>query len=180
MNNTSQQEIALPDYTLKTVLRVCLWLFITTTGLLAFIIYDPDILSPLIKTGLPLDQISGLPILGNAIRTAESPQISVQELKELIDTKATNFVLVDVRTPAEYQLAHIPGAILVPLTDIENGTGIAKIKSLVHGHRLITYCSTGFRSHQTLAILRRMGIQGTNLTGGIQAWRQEIDPNDRI
>jgi adenylyltransferase/sulfurtransferase len=78
-------------------------------------VYNPDILRPIIKAGIPLQIASGLPIIGSAIQQAVVPEITVQELKKLIDSKATDFILIDVREPEEYAIAHVPSSILVPL-----------------------------------------------------------------
>ncbi len=104
-------------------------------------------------------------------------EMTVVELKQLIDSGADDFVLVDVRNPHEYDIARIPGAVLVPLPDIENGSGVAKVKELLNGHRLIAHCKMGGRSAKALAILKeKAGIEGTNVKGGINAWSQEVDP----
>ncbi len=161
----------------KVWLRIFLGLVIIGSAILTSGIYNPNIFKVFIKAGLPLNSLTSLPILGDAIRAAESPQISVQELKKLIDAHDTSLLLVDVRSPEEYQYSHIQGAILVPLTDIEKGTGINKIKSLLPGHKLITYCSVGIRSNRALDNLRHASIQGTNLTGGITEWQRIIEPS---
>ena len=104
-------------------------------------------------------------------------EMTVVQLKQLIDSGADDFVLVDVRNPHEYDIARIPGAVLVPLPDIENGPGVAKVKELLNGHRLIAHCKMGGRSAKALAILKeKAGIEGTNVKGGINAWSQEVDP----
>jgi rhodanese-related sulfurtransferase len=86
-------------------------------------------------------------------------------------------VLLDVRNPNEYEIARIPGAVMVPLPDIENGDGVAKVKELVNGHRLIVHCKGGVRSAKALGILKEHGIEGTNVKGGILAWSREVDPS---
>ena len=108
---------------------------------------------------------------------AEIPEMTVQELKALMDSGAQDYVLVDVRNPNEYEIAKIPGAILVPLSEIENGPGVEKIRNLVNGHRLLVHCKMGGRSAKALGILKQAGIEGINIKGGINAWSQEIDPS---
>lgn len=102
-------------------------------------------------------------------------EITVQELKEILDSDAKDYVLLDVRNPGEYEIAKIPGSVLVPLPDIESGEGIGKVKELLNGHRLIAHCKMGGRSAKALGILQEAGIQGTNVKGGITAWSREID-----
>jgi adenylyltransferase/sulfurtransferase len=103
----------------------------------------------------------------------------VKELKFLLDSHPQDYVLIDVRNPNEYEIAKIPGSILIPLPDIENGSGVEKVKELVDvkGHRLIAHCKMGVRSARALSILKEFGINGINVKGGILAWSQEVDPS---
>ncbi len=110
-------------------------------------------------------------------RKMEISEMTVQELKQLIDSGAKDFVLVDVRNPHEYDIAKIPGSVLVPLPDIERGEGVEKVKELLNGYRLIAHCKMGGRSAKALAILKDAGIEGTNVKGGITAWSREVDPS---
>lgn len=107
----------------------------------------------------------------------EMEEMTVQQLKELLDSGADDFVLVDVRNPNEYDIAKIPGSILVPLPDIEQGSGVEKIKEILNGHRLIAHCKMGGRSAKALGILKEAGINGINVKGGIIAWSREVDPS---
>jgi len=159
------------------LLRIGLWTGAIAVSILAYVIYHPNSLKPLIQAGLPLDSLSSIPVIGDSIRAAEAPQISVQALKQLIDSKAANFILVDVRTPEEYSDAHIPGAVSIPLAEIEQGIGIAKIKALTPSHQVITYCTAGKRSNKALELLRKARIQSSNVNGGIRDWRKQIDPS---
>jgi adenylyltransferase/sulfurtransferase len=110
-------------------------------------------------------------------RQKEMQEITVQELKQLLDKGAKDFVLLDVRNPSEYEIAKIPGSVLVPLSEIENGQGVEKVKELLNGHRLIAHCKFGSRSTKALGILKDAGIEGTNVKGGISAWSKEVDPS---
>lgn len=140
------------------------------------VIHQPDLLKPLIQAGVPLHALSGLPKIGDAILAAEIPQVTVQQLQQLIDSKA-NILLVDVRTVDEFNKEKIPGAVSVPLTDIEQGAGVSKIQSMLHGQKLIAYCTSGYRSGKALLRLRKAGIDGTQVKGGITAWHAEIAPS---
>ena len=103
--------------------------------------------------------------------------ISVGELKTLLDAGGDDIVLLDVRMPQEAEIATIPGAVLVPLDQIENGTAIEQVRELAAGKRLYAHCKLGGRSAKALIALKREGIEGINVTGGIDAWSQEIDPS---
>jgi sulfur-carrier protein adenylyltransferase/sulfurtransferase len=106
---------------------------------------------------------------------AAMAEMSVVELKKVIDSGVDDYVLLDVRNPNEYEIARIPGSVLVPLPDIENGQGVEKVRSLVNGHRLIVHCKMGGRSAKAIGILKDAGINSTNVKGGIQAWSREVD-----
>ena len=129
---------------------------------------------PVIEKLIDYEQFCGIPQA--AAEEPELPEMTVTELKELLDSGADDFVLVDVRNPPEVEIATIPGAILVPLPDIETGKGVEKVKELVNGgKKLIAHCKMGGRSAKALGILKDAGIEGTNVKGGIRAWSQEVD-----
>ena len=137
----------------------------------------PNPIRPVIDKLIDYEQFCGIPQAQaeEAKQQMEVQEMTVKELKALLDSGAKDFVLLDVRNPHEYQIAKIPGSVLVPLPDIENGDGVAKVKDLLNGHRLIAHCKMGGRSAKALAILKEAGITGTNVKGGINAWSQEVD-----
>ena len=102
--------------------------------------------------------------------------ISVTELKALLDGDAGDLALVDVRNPAEAEIVVIPSAVLIPLSTIESGEAIEQVRSLAEGRRLFVHCKLGMRSAKAAQLLAEHGIQATNLTGGIDAWAQDVDP----
>ncbi len=132
---------------------------------------------PVIEKLIDYEQFCGIPQAQAEAAQQQSaiPEMSVQELKQLLDSGENGFVLIDVRNPHEYEIARIPGAVLIPLPEIEQGAGVDKVRELVNGHRLIVHCKMGGRSAKALAILKAVGIEGTNVVGGITAWSREID-----
>ncbi|MEH2090413.1 molybdopterin-synthase adenylyltransferase MoeB [Nostoc sp.] len=137
----------------------------------------PNPIRPVIEKLIDYEEFCGIPQAKaeEAKQQLESQEMTVKDLKELLDSGAKDFVLLDVRNPHEYDIAKIPGSVLVPLPDIENGNGVAKVKEILNGHRLIAHCKMGGRSAKALAILKEAGIVGTNVKGGITAWSREID-----
>ena len=101
--------------------------------------------------------------------------ISVSELKALLDSGADDVLLLDVRNPQEAEIATIPGAVLVPLDQIESGSATEQVRQLASGKRLYAHCKLGGRSAKALIALKREGIEGINVAGGIDAWSQEVD-----
>jgi len=137
----------------------------------------PNPIRPVIDHLIDYEEFCGIPQAASQEKQqqTEIPEMTVQELKALLDSGAKDFVLLDVRNPHEYEIAKIPGSILVPLPDIEAGDGVAKVKEVLNGHRLIAHCKMGGRSAKALSILKEAGISGTNLKGGITAWSEEVD-----
>lgn len=137
----------------------------------------PNPIRPVIEKLIDYEQFCGITQAKaeEAKQQMEMAEMTVTELKQLLDSGADDFVLIDVRNPGEYEIAKIPGAVLVPLPDIESGNGVEKVKELLNGHRLIAHCKMGGRSAKALGILKAAGIEGTNVKGGITAWSREVD-----
>jgi sulfur-carrier protein adenylyltransferase/sulfurtransferase len=137
----------------------------------------PNPVRPVIEKLIDYEQFCGIPQAKADEAKIQVPEMTVTELKQLIDSGAKDFLLLDVRNPNEYEIGQIPGSVLVPLPDIENGKGVEKVKELLNGHRLIAHCKMGGRSAKALGILKEAGIEGINVKGGITAWSQEVDPS---
>ncbi len=77
------------------------------------------------------------------------------------------YTLLDVRQPWEYEEDHIPGAKLVPLGDLKEGT-----QSLDPERPILVYCAVGGRSRVAAQLLSGRGFQEVyNLSGGIKSYR---------
>ncbi|MBW4484482.1 MAG: molybdopterin-synthase adenylyltransferase MoeB [Tildeniella torsiva UHER 1998/13D] len=137
----------------------------------------PNPVRPVIDKLIDYEEFCGIPQarMEAEKELADISEMTVTELKQVLDSGDDNVLLLDVRNPNEYEIARIPGSVLVPLPDIENGDGVDKVKSLLNGHRLIVHCKMGGRSAKALGILKQHGIEGTNVKGGITAWSQEVD-----
>lgn len=135
---------------------------------------------PVIEKLIDYEEFCGIPQAKamEAQQQSEMQEMTVTELKQLLDSGADGYVVIDVRNPNEYEIARIPGTMLIPLPEIENGDGVAKVQELLNGHKLIAHCKMGGRSAKALAILKeRAGIDGINVKGGITAWSREVDPS---
>jgi sulfur-carrier protein adenylyltransferase/sulfurtransferase len=137
----------------------------------------PNPVRPVIDKLIDYEMFCGIPQAkaAEAEQQAAIPEMTVTDLKQVLDSGEKDYVLLDVRNPNEYEIARIPGSVLVPLPDIENGQGVEKVRSLLNGQRLIVHCKMGGRSMKALGILKGAGIDGTNVKGGIQAWSREVD-----
>lgn len=135
---------------------------------------------PKIEQLIDYEQFCGIP----QARAAEAeavhhiPEMTVLELKELLEQELDDLLLLDVRNPHEAEIGVIPGSVLVPLPDIEAGPGIEQVRQLLNGEKkLIAHCKGGVRSAKALALLKEAGIEGINVKGGILAWSREVDPS---
>ena len=139
----------------------------------------PNPVRPVIDALIDYEMFCGIPQAKAEAEKEQAgiPEMTVTELKQVLDSGADDVLLLDVRNPNEYEIAKIPGSVLVPLPDIENGDGVTQVKELLNGHRLIVHCKMGGRSAKALGILKQHGIEGTNVKGGIVAWSKEVDPS---
>lgn len=102
-------------------------------------------------------------------------KITPEEAKAMLDA-GKDLTLVDVRTQEEYDQGHIPGAMLLPSTDIQEKAAQAlPDKSAV----LLVYCRSGARSSSASKALAAMGYTNVYDLGGIASWPYETttEPN---
>jgi rhodanese-related sulfurtransferase len=82
-------------------------------------------------------------------------------------------VLIDVREPWEHGVARIPGARLVPLNSLP-----AALSTFDPSREYVVHCHHGVRSLMAAQFLKERGLQRVaNLSGGIAAWSDEVDPS---
>jgi rhodanese-related sulfurtransferase len=98
--------------------------------------------------------------------------IDVHELKAMMDAKE-DFQLIDVREPYEYEIANLGGQ-LIPL-----GTILDHVEEIAEDKKVVVHCRSGKRSETAILELeRRFGFDNLyNLTGGILAYSDKIDPS---
>jgi len=98
------------------------------------------------------------------------PTISVEELKRRQDAGEDLFIL-DVREPHEYQICNLNGY-LIPLNDLPK-----RVNELDSSREIVAHCRSGMRSAKAVEFLRQAGFTKVkNLTGGVLAWAEKIDP----
>ena len=106
---------------------------------------------------------------GPAVQDAGYRQIGVDEAMEIME-KESDYIILDVRTPAEFSEKHIPGAINVPNENI----GSDEIAELPDKDQLIlVYCRSGNRSKQASEKLVKLGYTNIVEFGGINDWPGE-------
>ncbi|MFC5402863.1 sulfurtransferase TusA family protein [Cohnella soli] len=97
--------------------------------------------------------------------------ISNDELLAKLDAKEAILVL-DVREPAEYGFGHIPGALSIPLGELESRAG-----ELPKDKELFVVCRTGKRSNFACLLLEEKGYQVTNVLPGMLEWSGSREEN---
>ena len=104
---------------------------------------------------------------GGAIR-AVSPREAAELLAENKDDP--DFVVLDIRTPGEYQTGHLPKAILI---DFYARDFADKLSKLDKQNRYLYYCRSGNRSRKSLALFQKLQFQQVyHLAHGIKSWQK--------
>lgn len=87
-------------------------------------------------------------------------------------------LLVDVRTQAEWDIVRLPGAMLIPLHELEKRADEVRDALEEGGSRpIVVYCHHGVRSLKAAAMLQAVGLPGAkSLAGGLEQWALAIDP----
>ena len=110
--------------------------------------------------------------IGDGGRGTADGVISVADLRAERE-RTPNVVLLDVREPFEWEIAHIEGAKLIPLGELP-----ARLRELDGHAEIVTYCHHGSRARRATELLRAAGFSKVRtLSGGIDAWSAEVEPS---
>lgn len=114
--------------------------------------------------GYRRDGISGWALQGKALD--HLPQLTPASLRQVLE-KYPDHLVLDVRTPAEWERGHIEGAVHVPIaTLVTRGTDLEKQRHIT------TVCGTGYRSNIAGSYLKALGYtHAFSLVGGMTAWQ---------
>ncbi|HEV2435257.1 MAG TPA: molybdopterin-synthase adenylyltransferase MoeB [Verrucomicrobiae bacterium] len=105
--------------------------------------------------------------------TANPDEVTVQEMKKALDDPRLGIKVLDVREPFEYEIAHIDGVPLLPMSQLRQ-----RFTELDPNQQYYLLCKVGARSHQAAEFLREQGFKYVkNVRDGINAWSEEIDSN---
>ncbi len=99
-------------------------------------------------------------------RSQNFKNISPEDLRDKMNRRE-DFLLLDVRTPAEHEADAICGSYLLPVQELGY-----RASELPRDREIVVYCRVGNRSAFAAAHLGRMGYNVTNLEGGILNWNQ--------
>jgi NADPH-dependent 2,4-dienoyl-CoA reductase/sulfur reductase-like enzyme/rhodanese-related sulfurtransferase len=145
-----------------------------------------DVAAMAITAGLTVDQLSKVdlcyappysPALDNIITAAnvarnkldgQMADLTPMEVKNRLDAKA-DFLLLDVRSPAEHQQEHLAGSTLIPLGALRSRLG-----ELPKDKEIVTFCKVSLRGYEAAKILQGAGFSRVRvMDGGMAVWPYE-------
>ncbi len=103
-------------------------------------------------------------------------EFSATQLQQFLKCNNTDPLLLDVREEWEFDRCHIDGSVLVPMGQIPS-----QINELDPDRETVVICHHGIRSRHIGVYLEREGFEKViNLSGGVDAWAKDVDPNMAI
>ena len=102
----------------------------------------------------------------------DAPELTPTEFRERWpEGQRGEVTLLDVREPAEIELASLPGTVKIPMMEVPG-----RLQELARDANVVVMCHSGGRSRRVARFLLDSGFSRVfNLTGGIDAWSREID-----
>lgn len=100
---------------------------------------------------------------------SKNEEVKDEELSEILQN---NPFLVDVRTPQEFAAGTVPGAINIPLDEVEK-----RVSEFQGKKEIVVFCRTGNRSGQAKRILEAKGIENITNGGSWQNVNKNSNPN---
>lgn len=114
--------------------------------------------------GSAKDPINMAGFVAAGLLRGEHPQVDVEAVPSVAAGRSP--LLVDVRTPQEFERGHIPGAVNIPVDDLRS-----RIEELPHDREITVYCQVGQRGYLATRILAQKGFQVANVGGGYKTYR---------
>jgi rhodanese-related sulfurtransferase len=100
--------------------------------------------------------------------------VTSTEAKALLAKKGDT-VLLDVRTPDEYRQAHLRGALLIPLGELQS-----RVQEIPRNRPVLVYCAVGARSVSAAAFLASKGYREIyHMSDGLVGWYKNGFPLER-
>ncbi len=112
--------------------------------------------------GSAKDPVNMLGFVASGVLRKDQPIVHADQLD---DAKWKDALLLDVRTPAEYESGHIEGAINIPVDELRN-----RINEIPAEQTVIAYCKVGMRGYLATRILLQNKRNAFNLSGGYTTW----------
>lgn len=104
-----------------------------------------------------------------------TPEVRPASPRDIHDwLESDQIVLVDVREPSEYEVEHIAGALLLPLSSFD-----ADLFPTLPGKKIVLHCAVGKRSEAAGKMLLKEGhAEVIHMTGGMDAWKASGLPTE--
>ncbi len=147
-----------------------------------------DVAAMAITAGMTVDQLANAdlcyappysPAMDNIITAANVARnkldgymegISIAEVHEMMQQKR-DFVLLDVRSPQEYEQLHLPNSTLIPLGALRR-----RLNELPKDKEIVTFCKISLRGYEAALTLRAAGFKNVKvMDGGIVMWPFEVE-----
>ncbi len=129
--------------------------------------------NPTVRQLIDYEEFCGVTqaLLESQATLSQVPAITATELKARLDAGAAVRV-IDVREPHEWNICNLEMAELAPI-----GSFPGQLNSLDSAEEIVVICRTGRRSAHAVRLLQEIGFRKVyNLTGGLHAWSDELDP----
>lgn len=129
--------------------------------------------NPTVRELIDYEEFCGIRPAMDESEFQEDIHVMPVDVKLKLD-KGEDVVILDVREPFEYEIAHIEGARLIPLSEL-----VLRLHELepYRDKEIFVYCHKGGRSMMATQILRSRGFKKVkNIFGGIDAWADQVDP----
>jgi sulfur-carrier protein adenylyltransferase/sulfurtransferase len=127
--------------------------------------------APTIKELIDYETFCG--VVPEPENTGNPDEVTVQDMKKALENGSLHIKVVDVREPDEYEIAHVKGTTLLPLSQLPE-----RFTELDPNQQYYLHCKAGVRSMKALTFLRQQGYKYLkSVKGGISAWSEEIDRN---
>jgi rhodanese-related sulfurtransferase len=102
-----------------------------------------------------------------------TPEVFIEYRSQPVEPDMPKLILLDVRENWEYQAAHLPDSLLMPMGDVPSRAN----QELDPDDHIVVLCHHGQRSLNVAMWLRNQGFErAQSLAGGIDAWSRNIDP----
>ena len=92
--------------------------------------------------------------------------LTLWSARDLETVTGSDYLLLDVRSAAEFATGHLPGAVNVAHTDLRDR--LSEVQKIARGRPVWVHCASGFRSYLAHRILTGAGIASASLDGGLQ------------
>ena len=113
--------------------------------------------------GSAKDPINMAGFVASGLLKGDHPQLDIDQF--LATPENLRPFLVDVRTPKEFSLGHIPGALNIPIDDLRSS-----LNELPRDRDVAVYCQVGQRGYLATRILRQNGFAVSNIGGGYKTY----------